>query len=158
MRYLLAPLLAGVAVFALGGMLAFAGQSDPTDPPEEGEPPTPVVVMPTSLAPFGAVAGEVTRGPTCAGPAIQGRVCEEPAQATIDIRNQAGEVVAHFQNDPAGRFFVPLPPGVYIVEVSRPHVAQSVRELEPVKVTPQPLTITSGVVEQLMIRIDTGIR
>ncbi len=158
MRRWLAPLLAGVAVLTLGVVLAFAEQSDPTDPPEPGKPLSPVVATPVVSAPFGALAGEVTRGPTCPGPVRDGQVCDEPAQATIDIRDQAGRVIAHFQSDLAGRFFVPLPPGVYTVEATRPQVRQPARRFEVPRVAPEQVSVSSGMVEQVTVTIDTGIR
>jgi hypothetical protein len=155
MRRWLAPFLAGVAVLALGVLLAFAEQSDPTDPPEPGEPHSPEVVTPVALAPFGALTGEVTRGPTCPGPVRDGQVCEE---ATINIRDQSGQAIAHLQSDLAGRFFVPLPPGVYTVEATRPQVRQPARRFEVPRVSPEQVTVSSGAVEQVTVRIDTGIR
>jgi hypothetical protein len=157
MNRLLAPLVAVVAVLAFGLMLAFAEQSDPTDPPEPGEL-SPVAGKPGGLAPFGAIMGEATRGPTCAGPVRQGQVCEETAQVTIDVRDQAGHLVAHLQTDTTGRFLVPLPPGTYRVEATRRKVAQPVSRFDIPHVSPQQVTITSGVVEQVSISIDTGIR
>lgn len=152
MNRLLAPLVAVVAMLSLGLVVTFAEQSDPTEPPEPGEP------SPGAVAPFGAIAGEATRGPTCAGAIRQGQVCEEPAQVTIDVRDQAGQLVAHFQSDTTGRFLVPLPPGTYKVEATRPQVAQPASRFEIPRISPQELTIASGVVEQVQIRVDTGIR
>ena len=113
---------------------------------------------PAALAPAGALAGEVVRGPTCPGPVRQGQVCEAPAQATIDILTQDGQLVAHFQSDPTGHFFVPLPPGTYTVQATKPDDGQPVGRFDVPSVSPREVTIASGVVEQLQVRFDTGIR
>lgn len=115
-------------------------------------------VDPASLAPSGGIAVEATRGPTCAGPGRPGQVCEEPAQVIVDVRDQAGQVVAHLQTDATGRSLAQLPPGTYSVEATRLGGAQSGGEFEVLSVSPQQVTITSGAVERVQVSIDTGIR
>lgn len=155
MKRVLAPLVAGVAVLTVGLLHAFANQ---TDPPEPGGPPSPVAVSSGALVPFGAITGEVMRGPTCGGPMRLGQVCEEPAQATIDVRDQAGQLVAHFQSDPTGHFLIPLPPGVYTVVATKPGPGQPTSRFQEPSVSPRELTVTSGVVVQVRIDFNTGIR
>lgn len=141
MRRALVSIVAGVAALTLGLGLALAQQSGPT-----------------ALPPAGALAGEVVRGPTCAGPVRQGQVCESPAQATIDVLTQDGQLVAHFQSDPAGHFFIPLPPGTYTVQAAKPEDGQPTTRFDVPRPQQQDVTITSGVVEQVQVRFDTGIR
>ena len=123
-----------------------------------GGQPEPVGGTPAMPVGFGAIAGEATRGPTCGGAVREGQVCEEPVQVTIDVRDQAGQVVAHFQTDTAGRFQVPLPPGAYTVEATRPRLAQPESPRERPRISPAQVTITAGAAEQVHITIDTGIR
>jgi hypothetical protein len=85
-------------------------------------------------------------------------VCEAPAQAVIDVRTQDGQLVAHFQSDPSGHFFVPLPPGTYTVQAAKPDDGQPMTPFDVAQVSPEDPTITSGAVEQVQVRFDTGIR
>ena len=155
MQRMLAPMLAGVAALGVGLVFAFAEQSDQTGPVSQ---PSPTANVPVTSAPYGTLSGEVVRGPTCAGPGRPGQVCEEPAQAIIDIRDQAGLVVAHFQSDPAGRFVIPLPPGTYAVEATKPGGAPSMSEFDAPSVSPGQVVIADGVTVQVRIDFDTGIR
>ena len=141
MNRVLVPIVAGVVALTLGLGLALAQQSGPT-----------------ALPPDGALAGEVVRGPTCGGPVRQGQVCESPAQATIDVLTQDGQLVAHFQSDPTGHFFIPLPPGTYTVEAAKPEDGQATTRFDVPRPPHQDVTITSGSVEQVRVSFDTGIR
>ena len=155
MQRMLAPMLAGVAALGVGLVFALAEQSDQSGPVSQ---PSPAANVPIISAPYGALSGEVVRGPTCAGPGRPGQVCEEPAQATIDVRDQSGQVVAHFQSDPAGRFVIPLPPGTYAVEATKPGVAQPASDFDTPSVSPGQVVIADGVTVQVRIDFDTGIR
>ena len=155
MQRMLAPMLAGVAVLGVGLMFAFAEQADQTGPADQA---TPGAGAPLVSAPYGLLSGEVWRGPTCAGPGRPGQACEEPAEATIDVRDQSGLVVAHFQSDPAGRFVVPLPPGTYTVEAAKPGVSQPSMEFDVPSVRPAQVSIADGATVQVRVDFDTGIR
>lgn len=142
MKRVLVPMLASVAVLAPA--FGFARAQQPNSP--------------AALPPAGAIAGEVVRGPTCGGPVRQGQVCESPAQATIDVLTQDGQLVAHFQSDPTGHFFIPLPPGTYTVQAAKPEDGQPTTRFGDPRPQPQDVTITSGAVEQVRVSFDTGIR
>ena len=75
-----------------------------------------------------------------------------------DVLTQDGQLVAHFQSDPMGHFFIPLPPGTYTVQAAKPDDGQPATRFDVPRVSPQDVTVSSGGVEQVQVRFDTGIR
>ena len=105
--------------------------------------------------PLGAsgVAGRVTAGPTCPVVRVGDTSCDPRTVpgASIVVRNTAGAVAAHATAAADGSYAIGLAPGTYTVE------GDSVARF-PAPPAPSTITVVAGVVTQLDIAFDTGIR
>jgi hypothetical protein len=113
------------------------------------QPVRPVVAM--------GVRGDVSIGPTCAGPGRPGEVCSRPAADVLVIvtRKADGVEVARKRTDAQGEFLIPLPEGVYVVTAEGKNIGMPYRWPQRPQ---QDVTVSDGQIAAIELRYDTGIR
>lgn len=110
----------------------------------------PNYATPTSSSHSG-IEGQVLLGPACPGPVRADKPCpDKPYQATIQVQDQNGNTVTHFQTDANGNFQVDLSPGTYILHPESsgafPRAAN------------QTVTVDPGQFTKVQIEYDSGLR
>lgn len=123
--------------FALAGVLLWSGAccARRSDPPVTG------------------LRGTVMKGPMCPGPQRRDHPCPDaPVAGEFQVLDEKGAPVASFRSDEAGRFLVELPAGTFTIVpqghgLVRNPLGGSAR-----------VTLTEGVVLEVALRWDTGLR
>ena len=121
--------------------------------PPTRETPTPPASAPTdtpAATATGSLEGYVHIGPTC--PVVrEGEDCDDrPHEATMDIVDAGGAVIATVQSDATGRFSVTLAPGAYRLVPKIDGSFPSAGEQE--------FVIEAGRITQIDVAYDSGIR
>jgi hypothetical protein len=94
---------------------------------------------------------EATIGPTRPGPSRIGEdTSEQPYRGPLRLVDPQGAIVARFQTDDAGRYRMPLPPGVYSVESDATGVLP--------RAEPQTVRVSEHNFTLVRMRFDSGIR
>jgi len=121
--------IAAVGLVALASALAVVGEAR------------------TTLASSG-LRGLVMRGPT--KPVCHDDPCEEPAAGIVLRFTRNGRLVAHVTTTQAGRYFVRLAPGSYVVTTPRRRGG--------VALTPRVVRAHKGQIAVVDLHLDTGIQ
>ena len=100
--------------------------------------------------PGSGLQGQVLIGPMC--PVVQaGTPCpDRPYEATIAVRDEAGQPVTEFKSDAQGNFQVSLAPGTYTLAPLSPDGFTHAPE--------QVITVTAGAYALVTITYDSGLR
>ena len=82
------------------------------------------LVSTTPAAAVSGVHGHITIGPMCPVMRIDQPCPDRPFQATLEVRNISGALIARIDSTADGAYMLPLPPGKYVME---PQMATAVR-------------------------------
>lgn len=106
--------------------------------------------VPPASPETGTVIGTVLAGPQCPVVLASSPCPDEPIATDLTI-SQGGEVVGVAASDDLGRFLLVLPPGNYTL------LAGSADKPYP-RGVPTDVTVTSGGLSEVTLRVDTGLR
>lgn len=113
---------------------------------------TETVISPLSTPSGSGVEGQVWIGPTCPGAQVGTECPDKPYEAQLTITDLDGRVVARGQSGTDGFFQIPLAPGDYVL------VPESPNPDIPPYARPIPFNVSPGVLTQLAVTYDSGIR
>lgn len=104
----------------------------------------------TPLPGESGIAGRVTLGPTCPVQRVDSPCPDRPYEATIQVVDADGRVVAETRSRADGSYFAAVAPGAYTVHPVSPNTLPRAGDVT--------VSVAAGNVTGLDIRYDSGIR
>ncbi len=103
-----------------------------------------------AVEPKSGIKGLVTIGPTCPVEQPESPCPDRPYEATIQVLDEGGDVVAEVRSGADGRFEVEVPPGTYALH--------PVTATTPPSATDQVVEVRAGELTEVVVQFDSGIR
>jgi hypothetical protein len=98
----------------------------------------------------GTIEGHVLLGPMCPVEQLNSPCPDQPFQATVEVTDGSGRVLASTRSDSSGRFAVDMAPGSYLLRIGG---LSTPRFAKPVSVT-----VGAGQTATANLTVDSGIR
>lgn len=114
--------------------------------------PTPTDRVYTPTPTDSGVQGQAVQGPICPVVRKDEECPDSPYQALLTVRSPEGREIVQVQTDEQGNFYIPLPPGKYVLHPESPEDSPFPHADE------QTFVVYPGQFTTIMVLYDTGIR